>query len=144
MIVRLMLSVLLIFISLSVYSQNLESYRCFQLGKDKIFLINSKSYPDINHVMYYPMLKPIKVRHSKTYSEETENGRPDIFEEKFIEYVNNKPTGEYSFNTQGALFNSIIYKNYKKNKVISFKDTEKIRDWSKINNKLKNIGIFCE
>lgn len=128
--------------NLSLFAKPIESYRCIPTSNNGFILFSSKEFPNLSSIMYYPYLKPIKVKHVKTNTIETEEGRPYIFEQSYVEYFKGKSTGTYLIETQGALINSVSYTNNKGFRK-DFEPDYNI-DYKNINNKLKKKNIYCE
>ena len=126
----------------SLFAKPIEPYRCIPTSNNGFILFNSKKFPNLDSIMYYPYLKPIKVKYVKKIAIPTDEGRRYILKQNYIEYIKGKPSGTYVIETQGALINGISYKN-NKGSTLEFEPNYDM-DYEIINNKLKKNNIFCE
>ena len=111
---------LLVIISfLSSHALADDSYFCLSDGGKSVLLV-PKNYSNINTVLYYPYLKPIKIsKVTKTRYGDTGGEKPEVFN-TMNEIINGKVTGKYVFNIQGYIINYVDYINLKTKKKTTF------------------------
>ena len=71
----------------SLFAKPIEPYRCIPTSNNGFILFNSKKFPNLDSIMYYPYLKPIKVKYVKKIAIPTDEGRPYILKQNYIEYI---------------------------------------------------------